>query len=33
MNPLLVHEWMRTKVVTVNPELRVERAWELMERQ
>ena len=33
MNPLLVHEWMRTKVVTVNPELRVERAWKLMERQ
>jgi acetoin utilization protein AcuB len=33
MNPLLVHEWMRTELVTVNPELRVERAWELMERQ
>ena len=33
MNSLLVKEWMRTEVVTVNPELRVERAWELMERQ
>jgi len=33
MNTLLVHEWMRTEVVTVNPELRVERAWDLMERQ
>lgn len=33
MNSLLVREWMRTEVVTVNPELRVERAWELMERR
>lgn len=33
MKPLLVKEWMRTEVVTVNPELRVERAWELMERR
>jgi acetoin utilization protein AcuB len=30
---LLVQEWMRTEVITVNPELHVERAWELMERQ
>ena len=29
----LVQDWMRTEVLTVNPELRVERAWELMERQ
>jgi acetoin utilization protein AcuB len=33
MKPLLVHEWMRTEVITINPELRVERVWELMERQ
>jgi len=30
---LLVQDWMRTEVITVNPELHVERAWELMERQ
>lgn len=30
---MLVHEWMRINVVTINPELRVERVWELMERQ
>jgi len=30
---LLIREWMRTEVLTVNPELHVERAWELMERQ
>jgi acetoin utilization protein AcuB len=33
MKPLLVHEWMRTEVITINPELRVECVWELMERQ
>ncbi len=33
MSALLVQEWMRTNVITINPELRVERAWELMERQ
>ncbi len=33
MKPILVHEWMRINVVTINPELRVERVWELMERQ
>lgn len=33
MNASLVQEWMRTNVITINPELRVERAWELMERQ
>ncbi|NOT58108.1 MAG: CBS domain-containing protein [Deltaproteobacteria bacterium] len=33
MKSLLVNEWMRTEVITVNPELRVERAWELMERR
>ena len=31
MKPLLVSEWMHTDVVTINPELRVERVWELME--
>ncbi len=30
---LLVQDCMRTEVITVNPELHVERAWELMERQ
>ena len=33
MKKLLVQEWMRTDVITINPELRVERTWELMERQ
>ena len=33
MKPMLVQEWMRTDVITINPELRVERVWELMERQ
>jgi len=33
MKPIFVHEWMRTDVITINPELRVERVWELMERQ
>jgi CBS domain-containing protein len=33
MKPLLVCEWMHTDVITINPELRVERVWELMERQ
>jgi hypothetical protein len=32
MNMLLVHEWLRTEVVTVNPKLCIERAWKLMER-
>jgi acetoin utilization protein AcuB len=30
---MLVHEWMRTEVITLNPEPRVERVWELMEHQ
>lgn len=29
----LVQEWMRADVITINPELRVQRVWELMERQ
>ena len=29
----LVQEWMRPSVITINPELHVERAWEIMERQ
>jgi len=29
----LVQDWMRPDVITVNPELHVERAWELMERR
>jgi len=33
MEKILVQEWMRTEVLTINPELRVERAWELMTRQ
>jgi acetoin utilization protein AcuB len=33
MKRMLVHEWMRTEVITINPELRVERMWELLERQ
>jgi acetoin utilization protein AcuB len=33
MEKILVQEWMRTDVITINPELRVERAWELMARQ
>jgi acetoin utilization protein AcuB len=33
METLLVQDWMCTNVITINPELRVERAWELMERQ
>jgi acetoin utilization protein AcuB len=33
MGTILVQEWMRTDVITINPELRVERAWELMARQ
>ncbi len=32
-SPVLVQEWMQTAVITVNPELHVERAWEIMERQ
>ncbi len=30
---LLTRDWMHTDVLTVNPELHVERAWEVMERQ
>jgi predicted transcriptional regulator len=30
---LLVQDWMHTNVLAVNPELHVERAWEVMERQ
>jgi acetoin utilization protein AcuB len=30
---LLVQDCMHTEVLTVNPELHVERAWEIMERQ
>lgn len=30
---LLTQEWMHTEVITVNPELHIERAWEVMERQ
>jgi acetoin utilization protein AcuB len=33
MKTMLVQEWMRTDVITINPELRIERVWELMERQ
>lgn len=33
MKELLVREWMHTAVVAINPELRLERAWETMERQ
>ena len=33
MKQLLVQDWMRTNVITINSELRVERAWEVMERQ
>jgi acetoin utilization protein AcuB len=33
MKKRLVQDWMRTDVVTINPELRVERVWELMERE
>ncbi len=33
MKTMLVQEWMRTDVITINPELRVERVRELMERQ
>ena len=33
MGTILVQEWMRTDVITINPELRIERAWELMARQ
>lgn len=33
MKKMLVQGWMRTDVITINPELRVERVWELMERQ
>jgi acetoin utilization protein AcuB len=29
----VVTEWMQTEVITINPELHVERAWEIMERQ
>jgi CBS domain-containing protein len=31
MEPLLVRDWLHTDVVTINPELRIERVWELME--
>lgn len=33
MKKMLVQDWMRTDVVTINPELRVERVWDLMERE
>jgi acetoin utilization protein AcuB len=33
MKEPLVGEWMRTDVVTINPELRVERVWETMWRK
>jgi acetoin utilization protein AcuB len=33
MKKMLVQDWMRTDVISVNPELRVERVWEIMERE
>ncbi|MBI3301751.1 MAG: CBS domain-containing protein [Deltaproteobacteria bacterium] len=33
MKEMRVQEWMRTDVIAINPELRVERVWELMERE
>lgn len=30
---LFTQDWMQTEVITVNPELHIERAWEIMERQ
>ena len=33
MKTMLVQEWMRTDVITINPELRVERVRELMEHE
>ncbi len=33
MKNLVVRDWMCTNIITINPELRIERAWEVMARR
>jgi acetoin utilization protein AcuB len=33
MKNLIIRDWMCTNVITINPELRIERAWEVMTRR